>query len=77
MNGRFTIDKYRRIWNKGDTVMVEMNMSKRIGRIWNKCKTDLIFTIGLPDECTFLLYLIIGNVNQVLTLKDIRIERDL
>ena len=46
MNGFFTIDKYCYMWQQGDTVMVEMNMSSRMGTIWNKDTPDTVFTVG-------------------------------
>ena len=61
------------IWNPRDTIIVEMNMDQKKGKIWNKDNPKMVLCIGLPDECTFLLMM--GNQNQVITIKDIQVVR--
>ena len=61
------------IWNPRDTIIVEMNMGRKMGKIWNKDNPKMVLCIGLPDECTFLLMM--GNQNQVITIKDIQVVR--
>ena len=65
--------KHSKMWQIGDTVMVEMNMKDKKGKIWTKDEPDNMFCIGLPDECTFLVMM--GNQNQVITITDIQINQ--
>ena len=73
MNGDWVIEKYFEMWQQGDTVIVEMNMQEQKGRIWNKEIPDNVLVVGLPNECTFLLMM--GNTDQIITIKDIQIQR--
>ena len=69
----WTNNEYHRMWEMGDTVIVEMNMKEQKGRIWNKNKPDRIFVIGLPYQCTFLLMM--GNTEQTITITNIQIQK--
>lgn len=64
------------LWTNGDTVMVELNMKEKKGKIWNKKVPNNVFIVqllGKKNEFTFAITLRMSS--QTITIKDIQVQK--